>query len=950
MADVMISTTITSTNVTESLCSPDPISEDIPDEALPQNGDMDSPAERSALMGASEMESSPTTTIPMEIEAETKTAERANETELPTTNNRGPNNNTNMLLPDDERADDGTKVSLSNGIKRTLAESLSGDGEFDSNGTLGQDETEGAGEAVLKRRRTITDSQDVLTNGTHRPLTPDVIITTIKEELPLFAGDTVQDSCKDADKEKEEEEERVGEEMVESDVTEGPNCVVETEEVLNGEKKLEKVEVADPEQESLKPDEDIPEANSCEMATTGKVEAECGESLNTVKESSAEEENTENKTTGTMENTVETSNTDGDENEDSELNLVLLDDETRENGNTGEEINEDELLADSMETENFDSKKDIVQSEETADQNSEPAIEKIDENVPLPEPATAADDDEVNSCDIAEELDNQDAPLVLQISSESEEQLQSCDELAEDNDNESTHTGIVSGETLMANMPREELTEGNEKPVHNDPLRDEETVKLSNTREVLEIFDEPKCKDLPLADTTVAIAVPIQVNDLVKVPAASSEDIINFNSKPPAKETRSATISPSRSPSPVYDLVENESKVEMMDLELEQAHVSKNDKNIHSTSNAPSPAISLQPDSVSTLAAAVAKKSSSVTLQALTKLKSSFKTFTREDLEALIMEKMVEAILFKSKAADNAQKIVLQEQQMAKMREKLEECKRQFKTVEMLFNNASEEVRQHEKKGCKVLPKPILRTVGIQSQTVHQLRCKTCGSKTITANMAKPTDSTTDNSVASMGMGMGMECSRLLEAPIIPTGTSRVEQLNNIIKPPQGTTITAVPRAKPLKPILNKQVNTAEKVEKKTAAVQQMVVDLTEDDEVPVQPKPSPAVIQKVIPTPTPVQRVILPAPKVSSAAPKVSPPAAPKLYPPVQKPVNNVQRNMSISTAVPPLVSVSKPSFPVPPLRTSLPAPIPTQTIKRGECACVCVIVINNSYLCASI
>lgn len=117
---------------------------------------------------------------------------------------------------------------------------------------------------------------------------------------------------------------------------------------------------------------------------------------------------------------------------------------------------------------------------------------------------------------------------------------------------------------------------------------------------------------------------------------------------------------------------------------------------------------------------------------ALFDFRTSFKDVTRENLEEMVLEKMIEAVLFKSQAAKNAQQIATNFQKMNSMKDKLEEMRKQCRTLEFMYTSAVEQVRTHEKKGCKIQPRPVCRTVGIQSQSIHFVKCRTCGTKTTT--------------------------------------------------------------------------------------------------------------------------------------------------------------------------------------------------------------------------
>lgn len=299
---------------------------------------------------------------------------------------------------------------------------------------------------------------------------------------------------------------------------------------------------------------------------------------------------------------------------------------------------------------------------------------------------------------------------------------------------------------------------------------------------------------------------------------------------------------------------------------------------------------------------------SSVAMQVLSKFKTSFKDITREDLEALIMEKMLEAMIFKSRAADNAKKIVVQDQQIGRLKDKLEEVKRQYKVVEAMHSNVTDQMKVHEKTGCKVTAKPVMRTVGIQSQSVHYLRCKNCGVKATT------TMSAADAAVKKInGVNEGVTITRI--PAVSPKSTSpttsgnstapttrRISQTGKTNSTSSAVLLPSKAVAKPVKVV--PAMPSASEAPPASVAKQpdrnDSFVDLTEDDDPPV-----------------------IPAQKQLRAVTAVA-----------SKPAGSVQRNTSVGASVPPLVGITRNSSRGNHalLRSSQPAPIPTQTVKRGE------------------
>lgn len=935
MTEVMISTTtIPPSNVSESLCSQDPANEEIA-EALPQN---DCPSVRSAPTGGSEMQTFMATTPPRDSEQLPVSDDmRGNETELRPTDNgveQFPNECTNVLVVADDAGNEQVSCSkqlpqLSNGIKRTLDDCLSGsDSELHIERALAGGDHEGAGKNFLKRRRTITDhdserrsQQSVLFNDTLRPQTPQKGITTTTETdtdelLSVIEGEEM-------DTGKDEEGESEGPKLISVEVLK--EKFEKDTESLVGEVGPTETPNAPEQANSLK------EYNSevCSEAAEEEEKREDSDNNNTQaveREKHEADENITDKTEAAA--TMETSVFDGGANGDSELNLLVEDDDELLDG---EEINEDELLADPEESGDKGTKETPVQSEER-DPEQDKGTKKM-----------TPESDIAKSLGSPDDLEIRETAIVLQISSEKEpQQEEEHNETAEKptptvempytdfDDNEKTSESIENTaqgalvehvesvkkqqDETIAIGEKEESSE--EKGVFEGQLPSvEEEVKVSSAVTEETNFDAP-CD-------------PEQCSPVVEVEEAlvpeSKEIPLEENSKPSVNETSNQSLLNevlpiSGEPLPHEKHIDD---VEMMDVGEEDL------KSAVQSSTSPSQTPSPVPETLTSASTDSTSSSSTVTLQALSKLKSSFKDFAREDLEALIMEKMVEAILFKSKAAENAKKLKVQEQQIAKMREKLEECERQFKTVGLLFKNASNEVRQHEKRGCKIIPKPILRTVGIQSQTVHQLKCRTCGTKTTTATSIKTAEeSSTYTKVVEKNSAQ--KTPPTTEAA---TATTKVVQ-NNPPKTAQSPTgIISVQKTRPPQNgmvALNGRKPVSAPAATPVAAPQQMVVDLTEDDDAhPGSTQAKPLRVSPVAAKPANNhQGSTSIAPSVPPLANQRSASMGPS-FPPL---IN--QRSASMGPSVPPLALAKVPhtvANHVPPLRSSQPAQVSTHIIKRG-------------------
>lgn len=410
--------------------------------------------------------------------------------------------------------------------------------------------------------------------------------------------------------------------------------------------------------------------------------------------------------------------------------------------------------------------------------------------------------------------------------------------LESDAPSEKQYTGIASpNEAIVVNECKSELSapiEGTSEPL-------EETSKTNSKPSVEGNYLKQSNQALQIGDDPIEIFdESLKMDDEASKNSSGSNKIVPGSSK--ATEN-------------VTDMeYSNSSDIEM--LADDAAPIEKSIDPLAVTSEIPA-----SDNQRATTTAIMDSTTTPINFETLSELKRTFRDISREGLEALIMEKIIEAIVQKSRAASNAKRIVIQEQQMAKMKEKLVDMQRQFVTIELMYKSVSDQVKNHEKNGCKVTPKPVSRTVCIQTQGVLQMKCKSCGSKSASTASVNGTHRTPSNA----------------QKPSVENSSP--------------VTVTLLPPPKEVSKTTNRPVNG--KPATNSAPVQEMVVDLTEDEE--------------------------------ASPAPVKSAPVAG----PARHTANTSNRHTSSHQSVP---SSAARESPTSLLRSSHPAPIPTQNVKRGK------------------
>lgn len=101
-----------------------------------------------------------------------------------------------------------------------------------------------------------------------------------------------------------------------------------------------------------------------------------------------------------------------------------------------------------------------------------------------------------------------------------------------------------------------------------------------------------------------------------------------------------------------------------------------------------------------------------IALDFMKKFKKNFSQMTRKDLEELVMEKIVEAIVHKSEYSELKQKTENQEQKIQTLRTKIQEMTKQYRDLDMVHTRVQKDLEARSQ--GMVTPIKITRAVGLQ--------------------------------------------------------------------------------------------------------------------------------------------------------------------------------------------------------------------------------------------
>ena len=106
------------------------------------------------------------------------------------------------------------------------------------------------------------------------------------------------------------------------------------------------------------------------------------------------------------------------------------------------------------------------------------------------------------------------------------------------------------------------------------------------------------------------------------------------------------------------------------------------------------------------------KSESSLKIDFLKKFRKSFDNMSKQDLEELVLQKVVEAIIHRSEFSEMRELIEKQEKLITAHRSKISELSKQFRDLEMVHNRVVKDIEQRNSQF--IMPVKITRAVGLQ--------------------------------------------------------------------------------------------------------------------------------------------------------------------------------------------------------------------------------------------
>lgn len=122
-------------------------------------------------------------------------------------------------------------------------------------------------------------------------------------------------------------------------------------------------------------------------------------------------------------------------------------------------------------------------------------------------------------------------------------------------------------------------------------------------------------------------------------------------------------------------------------------------------------------------------------LDFMQRFKKNFSQMTRKDLEELVMEKIVEAVVHKSEYSELKQKSEQQEQKIGMMRQKIQEITKQYRDLDMVHSRVQKDLESRIQN--TVTPIKITRAVGLQVALQKSI-VKETPAPVLTPLLAKP--------------------------------------------------------------------------------------------------------------------------------------------------------------------------------------------------------------------
>ncbi|XP_065366736.1 activating transcription factor 7-interacting protein 1 [Calliphora vicina] len=142
----------------------------------------------------------------------------------------------------------------------------------------------------------------------------------------------------------------------------------------------------------------------------------------------------------------------------------------------------------------------------------------------------------------------------------------------------------------------------------------------------------------------------------------------------------------------------------------------------------------------------VLKSEPAISLDFLKKFRKSFDNMTKQDLEELVLQKVVEAIIHRSEFSEMRELIEKQEKLITAHRSKISELSKQFRDLEMVHNRVVKDIEQRNSQF--IMPVKITRAVGLQvyipnKKSITETASSSTGPSNVPSSPQRPVSSQT---------------------------------------------------------------------------------------------------------------------------------------------------------------------------------------------------------------
>ncbi|XP_023291895.2 activating transcription factor 7-interacting protein 1 [Lucilia cuprina] len=244
--------------------------------------------------------------------------------------------------------------------------------------------------------------------------------------------------------------------------------------------------------------------------------------------------------------------------------------------------------------------------------------------------------------------------------------------LSEDSERSSKAEECNSSETKeVASLPPVEKKQESQEILQEETISEPTSSNLKRTHDVIEVEAEEKSNDSKVSSE--ALNKKPRTDDLKTIDVESPEksetlkdEKSSVDLKPSEDDKKSIKAVPSHQPIPLY------------------------------------PPPQLQ----------VLKSEQTISLDFLKKFRKSFDNMSKQDLEELVLQKVVEAIIHRSEFSEMRELIEKQEKLITAHRTKISELSKQFRDLEMVHNRVVKDIEQRNSQF--IMPVKITRAVGLQ--------------------------------------------------------------------------------------------------------------------------------------------------------------------------------------------------------------------------------------------